>query len=86
MGLLRTILVLIVLVILSHAGMVYVGVTENTNDLTVALYGLGELVELPVVVLLNAFPPNEIGFYTITLIAAAGYFILFLLLGVGKRR
>jgi len=93
MGLIRTILALIILVILVHAGMVYAGVEQGTNGLTDAIYSLGELLESPATVLLNALPlsaeqrdlANPNNFYVVALTAAAGYFVLYLLLGIGRR-
>ena len=93
MGLIRTILALIVLLILTHVGLVYAGVGQGTNGLTDAIYSLGHLLEVPAVVLLNALPltveqreaADTSSFYVIALTAAAGYFILYLLLGVGRR-
>jgi hypothetical protein len=93
LGLIRTILALIVLLILVHVGLFYAGVEEGTNGLTAAIYSLAELLESPAVVLLNALPlsaeqratVDTSSFYVISLTAAAGYFILYLLLGVGRR-
>jgi hypothetical protein len=93
LGLIRTILALVVLLILVHVGLVYAGVRPGTNGLTEAIYGLGTLLESPAVVLLQVLPlsaeqPNvgaPRGFYVVALTAAAGYFMLYLLLGVGRR-
>lgn len=93
MGLIRTILALIILVILFHIGMFYVGVEQNTNGLTEALYSLGALLESPATLLLNALPLSEEqrdvadpnSFYVVAFTAAGGYFILYLLLGIGRR-
>ncbi|HEV3476791.1 MAG TPA: hypothetical protein VG127_04845 [Rubrobacteraceae bacterium] len=93
LGLIRTILALIVLLILVHVGLVYAGVEPGTNNLTAAIYSLGELLESPAVVLLNVLPltaeqrdvADTSSFYVIAFTAAAGYFILYLLLGVGRR-
>jgi hypothetical protein len=95
LGLIRTILALVILLILVHAGLVYAGVEQGgANQLTSAIYGLANLLESPAVVLLNALPltveqreaADTSSFYVIALTAAAGYFILYLLLGVGRRR
>lgn len=95
MGLVRTVLALVIIVILIHVGASYAGVEESTNGLTRAVYGLGELLESPAEALLLALPlsseqqnivNSERGFYVIALVAAGGYLILYLLLGVGKRR
>jgi hypothetical protein len=94
LGLIRTILALIVLLILVHVGLFYAGVKQDTNNLTAAIYSLGDLLESPAVVLLNVLPltaeqrdvADPSSFYVIAFTAAAGYFILYLLLGVGRRR
>ena len=93
LGLILTILALIILLILVHAGLFYADVERGTNGLTAAIYSLGTLLESPAAVLLNALPltveqrevENTSSFYVIALTAAAGYFILYLLLGVGRR-
>ena len=93
MGLIRTILALIVLLILVHVGLAYAGIKQDTNGLTEAIYSLGELLEAPAVALLSVLPLSgdwrdvldPSSFYVIALTAAAGYFILYLLLGVGRR-
>ena len=79
------------MLILIHAGMVYANVEPDTNQLANAVYSLAVLLESPARVLLNAVSssgrvemnPNNI--YVVALTAAAGYFILYLLLGVGRR-
>ncbi len=94
MGLIRTILALVILLILVHAGLTYAGVEPGTNQLTNAIYSLAELLESPAAVLLNALPltveqreaADTSSFYVIALTAVVGYFILYLLLGVGRRR
>jgi hypothetical protein len=93
LGLIRTILALVILLILVHVGLFYADVERGTNGLTVAIYSLGTLLESPAAVLLNALPltveqrdvADTSSFYVIALTAAAGYFILYLLLGVGRR-
>ncbi len=91
MGLIRTILALIILLILAHVGMVYAGVEPGTNQLIDAIYSLAALLESPATLLLNAVPSSgqvEVdasNIYVVALTAAAGYFILYLLLGVGRR-
>ena len=93
MGLIRTILALVILLILVHVGLYSTGVEQATNQLTSAIYSLANLLESPAVVLLNALPltveqreaADTSSFYVIALTAAAGYFILYLLLGVGRR-
>lgn len=91
MGLIRTILALIILLILVHAGLVYAGVRQGANAATNAVYSLGTLLESPAALLLGAVTAlqrylNPNSFFTIALTAAALYFVLYLLLGVGQRR
>ena len=82
-----------ILVILAHLGLAYTGVDEDLNGLTRGIYGLGRLIEIPAEVVIDALPTSaeqrqtieENGLYFIGLAAAGGYFILFLLLGVGRR-
>ena len=91
--LLRTILAFMILVILAHLGLVYAGIDENLNSLTSGIYSLGQLIETPAQVVIDALPTSEEqrqaieanGLYFIGFAAAVGYFILFLLLGVGRR-
>jgi hypothetical protein len=90
MGLIRTILALVILLILVHVGLVYLDIRPGTNVLTNAIYSLGVLVESPAQLLLNAVRPlqrylNPNNFYVVALTAAAVYFILYLLVGVGRR-
>lgn len=93
MGLIRTILALIIIVILLHVGLSYAGLTENTSSITQVIYGVGALLESPAEAILNALPlspgqrsltTGQNSFYVIALAAAAGYFVLYLLLGVGR--
>src|SRR5215217_2225717 len=90
MGLIRTILALVILLILVHVGLMYINIERGTNVLTNAVYSLGVLVESPAQLLLNAVTPlqqylNPNSFYVVALTAAVVYFILYLLLGVGRR-
>ncbi len=93
MALLRTVLVFVIFVILAHIGLVYSDINENQNDLTRTIYNLGALLETPAQVVIDALPTSpeqrqtiqEQGLYFIGFAAIAGYFILFLLLGVGRR-
>jgi hypothetical protein len=93
LGLIRTILALVILLILVHVGLVYAGVKRGTNTLTDAVYSLGALLESPAEILLTVLPlsaeqrdvANTSSFYVVALTAAAGYFIIYLLLGVGRR-
>jgi hypothetical protein len=90
MGLVRTILVLVIVLILSHVALMYAGVGQRTNVLTNAVYGLGKLLESPaafliqsISVLQNYLDPSNV--YAVAISAAALYFIIYLLLGVGRR-
>jgi len=90
MGLIRTILALVILLILVHVGLVYVDVRQGANSLTDAVYSLGALLESPAALLLGAVPAlraylDPRSFFTVALTAAVLYFILYLLLGVGRR-
>ena len=90
MGLIRTILALVILLILVHVGLVYTNIEQNTNVLTSAVYSLGVLVESPARLLLDTVTPlqeylNPKSFFVVALTAAAVYFVLYLLLGVGRR-
>jgi hypothetical protein len=90
MGLIRTILALIILLILVHVALVYAAVGQGTNVLTDAVYSLGTLLESPAKLLLDTVTAlqrylNPKSFYVVALTAAAVYFILYLLLGVGRR-
>ncbi len=91
MGLIRTILALIILLILVHVGLVYADVGQGTNSLTDAIYSLAELLESPATLLLNAVSASgqvevdTTNIYVVAFTAAAGYFILYLLFGVGRR-
>jgi hypothetical protein len=91
--LLRTILVFVIFVILTHLGLVYSGIDENLNDLTSGIYALGRYLEIPAQVVVNALPAStdqrqsieESGLYFIGFAAIVLYFVLFLLLGLGRR-
>jgi hypothetical protein len=90
MGLIRTILALVIVLILVHVGLVYLDIGPGTNVLTNAVYSLGVLVESPAQLLLATVGPlrqylNPNNFYVVALTAAAVYFILYLLVGVGRR-
>ena len=90
MGLIRTILALVILLILVHVGLMYTNIGQGANVLTSAVYSLGVLVESPARLLLNTVAPlqaylNPRNFFEVALTAAAIYFILYLLLGVGRR-
>ncbi len=90
MGLIRTILALVILLILVHVGLVYAGVKPGANSVTDAVYSLGALLESPAALLLGAVPALQEyldpgSFFIVALTAAALYLILYLLLGVGRR-
>lgn len=90
MSLIRTILGFVILLILIHAALVYVGIRRATNTVTEAIYSLGVLLESPAALLLNAVPTlqqylNPNSFFTVALTAVALYFVLYLLLGIGKK-
>ena len=79
MTLLRVILAVIVVLILAHIVLFRLGYDPATHEAIAAVYSLAELVEYPAWALLaNA------GFYVVTL--AAGYLILYILLGLLRRR
>ena len=93
MGLVRTILALIILLILAHVGLAYANIGAGVNTVTEAVYSLGRLLESPAQILLGALSlSGRLGrlldprsFYSVALAAAALYFVLYLLLGVGRR-
>ena len=90
MGLVRTILVLVILLILTHIALTYAGVGQGTNILTNAVYSLGTLLESPAAFLLQSITVlqdylDPSSFYAVAISAAALYFIIYLLLGVGRR-
>lgn len=93
MALLRTVLVFVILVILAHLLIIFAGVDPNRNDLISGVVALGELLETParaIIERLSLSPEQQQtvdsgGRYFIGFAAAAGYFVLFLLLGIGRR-
>ncbi len=93
MTLLRTVLIFVIFVILAHMGLVYAEIDEDMNGLTRSIYGLGRLLEVPAEVVLDALPTSdeqrqsieERGFYFVGFAASGGYFLLYLLLGIGRR-
>ena len=90
MGLIRTILALVILLILAHVTLRYMDVGHGANVLTNAIYSLGKLVESPAAFLLNTITAvqrylNPKNFYVVAFSAAGLYFIIYLLLGVGRR-
>jgi hypothetical protein len=90
MGLIRTILALVILLILAHIALFYLGVGEGANVLSDAVISLGTLLESPVAFLLNTITAlqrylNPKNFYVVAFTAAALYFIIYLLLGIGRR-
>lgn len=80
MGLLRTVIALIILVILAHTGLSYLGYGPGDNQIIELVFQMGGLLEIPAEMLL---PGRE--FYTTALSAAGGYFLIYLLLGIGGR-
>ena len=75
------ILALIVVLILAHIVLVRLGYDPTTHEAIAAVYSLAELVEYPAwVLLLNT------DFYVVTLVAAGGYLIFYILLGILRRR
>jgi len=93
MALLRTVLVLAILAVLVFLGISYFGMDPDANGLTSGVVALGELLVLPAGALLGALPLSDGqrsavesgGIYSVGLAACALYFVLFLLLGVGRR-
>ena len=90
MSLIRTILALVILLILAHVALVYLDVGRGANVLTEAIFSLGTLLESPADFLLNTITAlqrylNPNNFYVVAISAAALYFIIYLLLGVGRR-
>ena len=80
MSLLRAVLALIVVLILAHIVVFRLDYDPATNEAVGAVYSLGELVEYPARALLR-----EAGFYAVALAAAAGYLVLYILVGLLRR-
>ena len=90
MSLIRTILGFVILLILIHVALLYVNINAGANTVTRAVYSLGELLESPAALLLNAVPSlqqylNPNSFFTVALTAVGLYLVLYLLLGIGKK-
>jgi hypothetical protein len=90
MSLIRTILALVILLILVHVALVYANIEQGANVVTDAIYSLGTLLESPAAFVINTVTAlqeylNPNNFYVVAITAAALYFILYLLLGVGRR-
>jgi hypothetical protein len=90
MSLFRTILALVILLILAHVALFYLDVERGANVLTEAIFSLGTLVESPAAFLLDTIGAlqrylNPNNFYVVAISAAALYFVIYLLLGVGRR-
>lgn len=93
MALLRTVLIFVMIVILMHLGISYLGVDPNQNGLTSGVVSLAGLLETPAKAILQALPLSSEqrqsvdsgGLYFMGFAAIGFYFILFLLLGVGRR-
>jgi hypothetical protein len=80
-SLLRAVLALIVVLILAHIVLFRLDYGPATHEAVAAVYSLGELVEYPARAL---FP--EASFYAVALIAAAGYLILYIVVGLLRGR
>ena len=93
MALLRTVLIFVIVIIAIHLGIVYLNVNPDQNGLTSGIVSLAQLLEIPARALLEALPLSpeqrqsvDTGGLSFIGFAAIGfYFILFLLLGVGRR-
>lgn len=93
MALLRTVLIFVILVIFGHLLIEFVGVDPEQNGLTSGVVALGKFLETPARALIDRLPlsPEQQqsfdtgGLYFTGFAAAGGYFILFLLLGIGRR-
>ena len=81
MSLLRAVLALIVVLILAHIVVFRLDYDPATHQAVAAVYSLGELVEYPARALLS-----EAGFYAVALSAAAGYLVLYILVGLLRGR
>jgi len=93
LALLRTISILVIVVIMLHLLIVFIGADPSQNGLTSGVVSLAVLLETPTRALVNYLPlsaeqqqsvdsraPYFVGFAAI-----GGYFVLFLLLGIGRR-
>lgn len=80
MGLLRTILTLIILVIVVHVGLVIFGLGPETHEVVAAIYGLGTLLEAPA----QALMPEQ-NFFVVALVSIVSYLVLQVLLGLLER-
>ena len=93
MALLRTILIFVIVVIMLHLLIVFIGVDPSQNGLTSGVVSLAELLETPARALINYLPlsaeqrqsVDSSAPYFVGFAAAGGYFVLFLLLGIGRR-
>ena len=90
---LRTILIFVIVVIMLHLLIVFIGVDPSQNGLTSGVVSLAELLETPARALINYLPlsaeqqqsVDSSAPYFVGFAAAGGYFVLFLLLGIGRR-
>ena len=80
-SLLRAVLAVIVVLILAHIVLFRLDYDPATNEAVAAVYSLGEFVEYPARALLP-----EASFYAVALTAAAGYLILYILVGLLRGR
>jgi hypothetical protein len=92
MRLLRTILGLVILVILAHVALFYLGYGTQSGEVISAIFGLGQLLEAPATALINFLPLSDEqrdlvdgGFYVNAIVALGIYIILYILLGIGRR-
>ena len=93
MALLRTILIFVIVVIMLHLLIFFIGVDPSQNGLTSGVVSLAELLETPARALINYLPlspeqqqsVDSSAPYFVGFAAVGGYFVLFLLLGIGRR-
>jgi hypothetical protein len=93
LALLRTILIFVIVVIMLHLLIVFIGVDPSQNGLISGVVSLAELLETPARALINYLPlsaeqqqsVDSSAPYFVGFAAAGGYFVLFLLLGIGRR-
>ena len=91
MSLIRTILGFVILLIFVHVALFYLGVGAGSNVLVEAIYSLGQLLESPAAAIMTVVPAirqylNPNNFYVVAFTAAGLYFVLYLLLGIGRAK